>query len=89
MMSTSLCVTGLDRAGLVISQRKLSSTAPSSIISIYVSINPPSLPAVSEKHIIVDIEKFPVVLHIARVTKVVNIIAKVIPGRLTVGLVLH
>ena len=85
-------MTGLDRAGLVISQRKLSSTVVQLYqVLILAIINPLSLylPAVSQIHIIVNIEQFPVVLHIARVTKVVNIIAKVISGRLTVGLVLH
>ena len=47
------------------------------------------LPAVSEKLIIVNIEQFPVVSHITRVTEIINILAEVISSRLTVGLVLQ
>ena len=93
-------MTGLDRAGLVISQRKLScSTAQSSQlyqVYFYFYANPPSLssstlylPAVSEKHIILNIEELPVVLHVAGVTKVIDITAKVLSRRLTEGLVLQ
>ena len=92
MISTSVCVTGLDRAGLVISQRKLSSTVHSSNIKLFL-LGKPSLrlylPAVSEIHIIVNIEQLPMVLHITGMTKVINIIAKVLSGRLTVGLLLQ
>ena len=47
------------------------------------------LPAVSEKLIIVNIEQFPVVSHITRVTEIINILTEVISSRHTVGLVLQ
>ena len=90
MISTSGWVTGLDRAGLVISQRKLSSTLQTtdsqSSISLSLTL---CLPAVSEKLIIVNIEQFPVVSHITRVTEIINILTEVISSRPTVGLVLQ
>ena len=52
-------------------------------------MSPLSLPAVSQIHIMVNIEELSVIPHITGVTKLINIRAKVISGRLTVGLVLQ